>query len=332
MSRQYPPRPTPAYNGGDGNQLREMFQAINEKLGSEVVTNIHKITNTRRNHPYRASGRQLRTAFEQINAHVGADLVNLNNIQNITDGGQLVKAFGLIKYALNPPEITMDPGWTQTGERSYEYEGGTDLYPSLNFAGIKAGKEYRIVGNITEFTGSIPKITVRLGAHPSPDWFNILSTGTFDRTGIAHDDTDLLSLIVNSRDSTTRVTLEDFYLLGGITDGPIDPVINMMLTPADRGGGNAGFNFGGIIDPKTLGDHLIYQVASFGENFVRVDLGEDRKQLLSRPPQILFPEFSGKYIQLIEQLPAYSYGNTYPGLAAYLTSMIGTSIPVQFIL
>ena len=90
MSRS---RPTPQYNGGNGNQLRDKFREINDSIGSEVVTNIHKITNTRLIHPYRASGRQLRIAFEQINAHAGETLVDLSKIQNITNGIQLAKAF-----------------------------------------------------------------------------------------------------------------------------------------------------------------------------------------------------------------------------------------------
>ena len=86
-------KPTPAFNGGDGRQLRDTFRAINAELGSEVVTNIHKIMNTRLRHPYRASGRQLRTAFEQINTYVSLEIVNPRTIQNICDGRQLKLAF-----------------------------------------------------------------------------------------------------------------------------------------------------------------------------------------------------------------------------------------------
>ena len=93
-------KPTPAFNGGNGNQLRKMFWDINKALGSEVVTDIHKIMNTRTRHPYRASGRQLRTAFSQINTFAGSELVDLSTIQNITDGRQISAAFQIIQDEL----------------------------------------------------------------------------------------------------------------------------------------------------------------------------------------------------------------------------------------
>jgi len=137
MSRQYPPRPTPAYNGGDGDQLREMFRAINDSLGSEVVTNIHKITNTRRNHPYRASGRQLRTAFEQINTHAGSELVDLSTIQNIADGRQISAAFQIIQDELlsGPPPFetthVLTVGYLYDDAHGYENHWGGNLAPLL---------------------------------------------------------------------------------------------------------------------------------------------------------------------------------------------------------
>ena len=105
------------------------------------------------------------------------------------------------------------------------------------------------------------------------------------------------------------------------------------MTPADRGAGNAGYNNGGtpLFPDENLDGHDIWQLASFGENFCRVDLGATRIELLDAAPSIIFPDF-GKAVQLADQTPSYSYGQTYAGLAAYLTAQIGTPIKVHFLL
>lgn len=124
----------PAYSNANGNQLRDAFRAINTRIGEEVVTNIHKITNTRYRHPYRASGRQLRIAFEQLNDYFGVEDTNLAHIQNITDGGQLRRALTRANAVLDYLEdtfVNIDTAGTNSQNTTIvlAFDGAVSLTP-----------------------------------------------------------------------------------------------------------------------------------------------------------------------------------------------------------
>jgi len=223
-------------------------------------------------------------------------------------------------------DVDLGDGWVRLNHNSYEFNTSVNLYPALSLKPIEPRREYRLTGNVTAFDGTGGRIVVRLG-QGSPDWFSINGVGAFDEVATSGTENDLCSLIVLNNTNVSRVVIEDLTLI----PTPQKARTHFTMIPADRGAGNAGFNFGGIISPDTLGGEVIYQVASFGENFIRVDLGITRKDLLEQPPSIGFLNFGdGQPIQLAEQVPSYSYGANYPGLAAYLTSEIGNEIPFYF--
>jgi len=167
--------------------------------------------------------------------------------------------------------IEFGEGWEQITEGIYEYNSlGGVLYPELAFVGLTAGVEYRVLGECTILTTNTsgPKITVRLGNHPTPDMFNILSVGSFDKTAVAGSDHNKLVFIANDSNSVLRCVLKNLRLI----KVPVKENFIFNLTVGELGD-NTNFGFQGVrgaILPTELCSGAITYLGSFGENWMRV--------------------------------------------------------------
>ena len=172
-------------NNADGNQIRNALRAVNTQLGSEVVTDIHKICNTRYNHPMYASGSQLHTAFKQLNTHFGSDVIDLTTIQNVADGAQLQAAFAAIdsSIAILRPELVIngdfsngDTGWV--GMNVVNGVANTIDTTGTQVINTEASKEYALHFT-ADAKGVVPQLGIQDGnVTPSPVIITVGPAGT----------------------------------------------------------------------------------------------------------------------------------------------------------
>ena len=106
-----------------------------------------------------------------------------------------------------------------------------------------------------------------------------------------------------------------------------------LVPAADVGGaGNSGYARGGSgsLTPDTLYERDIYNLFSFGANWIRLALGVSLVELLGKTPKIRLPDHSSLWTTLQDSTGSgYSYGGTVTGIQAYLAGEVGNSIPVE---
>jgi len=94
------------------------------------------------------------------------------------------------------------------------------------------------------------------------------------------------------------------------------------LTPGDLGSGNAGFSgLIGAVSPSDVHGLTITKLHSFGLNWLQFSLGGE---FLDYIPTFYIPEFSPTPFSL--DISGTDYQGSVPGIAAFLTSKIGSSV------
>ncbi len=119
----------------------------------------------------------------------------------------------------------------------------------------------------------------------------------------------------------------------GTTRGVSYILASILVPAADVGGaGNSGYanGAGGSLTPDTIGQKTIFQLFSFGENWLRLSVGESLDELFGSTPIVRFPEHSTLWTTLQDMTASsYSYGGTITGIQAYLNGQVGNSVPFE---
>lgn len=110
----------------------------------------------------------------------------------------------------NPP--ILGDGWTQEGPNTFVYDTSLAVSPVLEFTGAIVGVPYRVVTQVSELTGSGPRVDCAIG---SQLFYSIQAPGLYDASYKAPLLATSLTFTVNTNATTLRAVLKAIYVVQG---------------------------------------------------------------------------------------------------------------------
>jgi hypothetical protein len=102
-------------------------------------------------------------------------------------------------------------GWSYAGGRAFQWAAPTtEVNPALAFSGVVPGATYRVIIQVTEFTGT-GNATVTLGDAGSPI-ATITGVQTIDWVGKANVVDDLFKIVINTNATVTSLTIKNLFV------------------------------------------------------------------------------------------------------------------------
>lgn len=109
---------------------------------------------------------------------------------------------------LDGTDPVLGDGWTHEGGTAFRFIAGADPTASITFSGAVPGKAYRVVTNLVEINGSLPRIDVEIGAQL---FYAMTEPGLFSEVFKALGTT--LTFTVNTAVTTTDALIKQILVV-----------------------------------------------------------------------------------------------------------------------
>lgn len=111
---------------------------------------------------------------------------------------------------IDPDLPILGDGWTQEGPNTFVYDTSLEVNPVLAFNGAIPGVAYRVVTNLSELTGSGPRIDCAIG---SQLFYSMTAPGLYDIAFKAPAGASQLTFTVITNATTTRGVIKALYVI-----------------------------------------------------------------------------------------------------------------------